>query len=110
MIKDLIEEYKELTHTAIDAVDNLEFEKLNDILDKRQICIKKIEAAENKEEYITMLKSLNIEELEDLLNEKVKEKQDFIKKEIKAIAKFRQAGSAYNKKNITSSIFLNKKF
>ncbi|WP_207639968.1 hypothetical protein [Fervidicella metallireducens] len=108
MLLDKLIEYKSLTLDAIDALNTDDFMSLIKALDKRQECIEEIVKIDSEEDFSSVAKTLNLLQLESDLNETMRKKYDFLKKELNNISNEKRVSTVY-KNTISTSIILNKK-
>lgn len=108
-MEDLLIKYVEMTKLALKELENEEFEGLEDILDQREIILKKIMTLNNGgSEIKELIKNHNVLENEKKLVDKIKERKDKIRENLNNIRKMKTMNNNY--KNSAGRVsFLNKK-
>ncbi|SHE35993.1 hypothetical protein [Caloramator proteoclasticus] len=108
-IFDLFIEYKCITEDIIKALEKEEFDLLNELLEKRDILIKKIDEVENKKDLKKIVEELNILELDNFAKKLLDEKYKQIKIDLKKIKEQKMVNEKYAIKEPMDSIFVYKK-
>ncbi|MEW8957279.1 hypothetical protein [Clostridium sp.] len=108
-LKDIFNEYKEITNNLIISVNQEDMEALEKSLDLRQILIEKINLLNpTMEESQRVIRELNLISLEEVFNKSLEELLNKTKGELLEVRKGRQANKEYNRNFLNRSI-LNKK-
>jgi hypothetical protein len=109
-IKEYMVQYKETSIKLIEALNNEEYDKLNILLDDRQ---KLIELLKNynytSKEFKDICEELDILYIQRELEEKMKNRMNDAKEELKKIHANKSINKNYNKVQYVDSIFFNKK-
>lgn len=104
MLNKLLEEYKEVTEYIINNMenDNIYLE----LMDKREILLKKIfESKYNKEEIKELYFKMNLQDLDKELKGKINNERLLVIKEINQLHSRRKANIAYEKNIRQNTIF-----
>lgn len=108
-IKEKLLEYKTLTVELINALENEEYIKLNDLFNEREKIIDCTnDLSYSMEEFKKICNELGIIELETKLKQLIKDKMLKVKKSINNIKRSRNAHMSYNKNFINNSFFVKK--
>ncbi|WP_291964905.1 flagellar protein FliT [Caloramator sp.] len=108
-IFDLFIEYKSITEDIIKALEKEEFDLLNELLEERDILIKKIDEVENKKDLKDIIEELDILELENTIKKLLDDKYNKIKINLKQVKEQKMITAKYNPKEPVDSIFVYKK-
>ncbi len=104
MIIELLNEYKEITISIIERINNDE-EALN-LLEKREEIIKEIFSDENnREEIKEVYLDMKLLDLDEKLKQKIDSERLLVKEEIKNINNMKNANNAYEKNRRVKNYF-----
>lgn len=113
MEKELFESlysYKEITDKIIYELQKETYEELDDLFNKRQAIINKIQLLPyDVEMFRKICEKLDLLKSDNNLGELIKSKKEFVAGEIRKTSVNRNANKSYNKKFQVDSIFFNKK-
>jgi hypothetical protein len=102
--------YKNINLKLIKALEEENFDILDDLLSERQEIIDNVNSINYEQaELASVFSELKILEEEDKLKELMKKKMDGVKDNIDKLAKTKRAGKSYNSKFSVDSIYFNKK-
>lgn len=104
MIIELLNEYKEITISIIEKINNDE-EALS-LMEKREEIIKKIFSQENnRDEIRKVYLDMNLLDLDEKLKKTIDKEKSLVKEEIKNIHKMKNANNAYEKNRRVNNYF-----
>ena len=103
-------EFKKVTSELNSVLKRNEINKLDDLLNSRQVIIDNVEKLKyTAEEFTDICNELDVIKIEDELLELMQEKKDSTKKELSKIQKTRNANNNYNKSFYNNIEMFNKK-
>lgn len=108
-IYELFTKYKSISVDIIKAIEKEEFDLLNELLEERDILIKKIDDIENRSYLKDIIEELDILELENTIKKLLDEKYNKIKINLKQVKEQKMITAKYSTKEPVDSIFVYKK-
>jgi len=109
-LREELTKYRDTTIELIKAVENENYDILDNYIDQRREIINSIEKLNfTKEEFIIVCNELKILFFQNNLNKLMNEKKLKVKRQLESINDTKNLQSSYNKKFSVDSIFFNKK-
>ncbi|MBU5314801.1 hypothetical protein KQI30_00700 [Clostridium bornimense] len=110
MLKELLEKYNQLNIDSIEAVEKDDVEKLNILLEEKDVIIEKIDNLNyTLDEFKKYAQEIDLINVENQLERIIREKQKEIKEKIKSTAINKSAVGAYGNISSTNVSMLNKR-
>lgn len=107
--EDFVLKFKEYSNEILIAIENKEIDKINDILEKRQILINNLcEAEYSKDVLGKLLESNHIIEEDRKINQLIAIEMEAIKKEMDKTVIQKRANAAYNNQRMGYQMFSTK--
>jgi hypothetical protein len=113
ILKDLmlkLNEFRDKTLLIIKAVENEDYNNLNDLLGQRQLIIDGIEQLNyDQKQFKAGCEELDIPVLQSKLEKAIRERHNFVKSELKKVQSRKTVNANYTHSSAVDSIFFNKK-
>lgn len=110
ILKCQLEDFKEVTLKLIEKVENDEFEKLDELLEKRQEIIVRIDKLQySQEEFRNIAESIDILPLQKKLLDLMNIKKIKLRNEMDKISEIKNANKSYQSKSSLDSVYFSKK-
>lgn len=107
MIIELLKEYKDITISIIDGINNEEYALM--LIEKREEILEKLFAPENSREIIKKAYlDLNLMALDKELKERIDRERILVKEEIRNLHNIKNANNAYEKNRKINNFFSTK--
>lgn len=107
---DLFNQYKDVSIDILKAIDDRDYDLVNQLFDKRQSLIEDINNINQKEDINDIVNNLDILTLEEEIKNKLQSHHEEIKRNIKGVKEQKHINNVYNTKEPVDSIFVYKKF
>ncbi|TDT50618.1 hypothetical protein [Fonticella tunisiensis] len=106
----LLTEFKNITMNLCSFLENEDYDKINELIEKRESLINRMKSIEyNSQDFISISEELNLIKWEEKLHILMFEKQKKLKENLSRISIGKSINASYNKKFYVDPIFLNKK-
>ncbi|MEA4826421.1 MAG: flagellar protein FliT [Clostridium sp.] len=110
ILKCQLKDFKEVTLKLIEKVENDEFEKLDELLEKRQEIIVRIDKLQySQEEFRNIAESIDILPLQKKLLDLMNIKKIKLRNEMDKILEIKNANRSYQSRNSLDSVYFSKK-
>lgn len=108
-LKEELMNYKNITAKAIEALNEEKYEEIEPLLNKREEIMERLKSMNfNPEQFKDSCDEINLIQIENELNELLKNKRDEVKFKFESTSKNRQANDSYNKITNSALIFSKK--
>lgn len=110
ILENQLQEFKEVTLELIQKMEKSEFEKLDELLQKRQSIIEHIDKLRcDEKEFKDIAESIDVLTLQKKLFDLMNQKKLELRSEMDKISEIKNANKSYKSKNSLDSVYFNKK-